>query len=284
MHARHAHRSCLVAVICALVSLSVLNAQNTLETEATRGAGETSPHDVLQLSGGPSLPSTSHEVTAEELKSLRPAATPIGDGIEQPGEPLSAANSPRSTSSSRTDSHKPIARPSEPQPSGSSPETTGQLVARQRNASGGSWFSIRDFLPLAIVLALIFALAWIIRRFKPAQAMLGGGGVLEVVARLPVSGKQTLLLVRMGRQLVLLGQSQDSLTMLSEVNDPEEVAAIIGEAVSRTNQSLSHEFADTFESEATLYEHDLDPAERARGHVSSLINRVRQLTRTREVA
>jgi flagellar biosynthetic protein FliO len=285
MRDRWSHHRLVLAAACVVVSLSAASAQ-TDHDPISAGDSQAQPaSDVLPLSGGASLASERQEVTAEELRSLRPAATLIDDKPEQAGEPLSAANRPRSTTSSLNEAEMPIARNPSPETAAAASDQA-RVVAKDRDKAAGGWFSFSDFLPLGVVLSLILALAWIIRRYRPARAMLGGGGVLEVVARLPVSSKQTLLLVRMGRQLVLLGQSQDQVTMLTEVNDPEEVSSIIGEAVSRTNRSLSHEFAETFESESALYERDLDldPAEQARGHVRSLVNRVRQLARSREVA
>lgn len=282
MRDNHAYPRLLFTAAGVLACLVRVQAQSGRDDLPTADSRHNVSAEVVTSQGEGSLPSERQEVTAEELRSLRPA-TLLNEQPDEGGEPLSAANSPRSTAYPN-EAGVPIARPSGQDSAGPADADQGKVVAKDRERSAGGWFALKDFLPLTVVLALILALAWIIKRYRPTQAMLGGGGVLEVVARLPVSSKQTLLLVRMGRQVVLLGQSQDTLSMLAEVNDPEEVSTLIGEVVSRTNRSLSHEFAEAFESESTLYEDDLDPAEEARGHVRSLLNRVRRLSRSREVA
>lgn len=271
--------------VLALAFLSSVEAQTPADSFPV-DSREFRDTDIPQRTGGHHPSPAAEEVTAEELKRLQPADTAIGHQLEQAGIPLSTANRPRTTATDDLGTGTPIARNTEHPQETTSGATKGTLIGNKRDRSAGGWFSLRDFLPLAVVLALILALAWIIKRYRPAQAMLGGGGVLEVVARLPVSSKQTLLLVRMGRQLVLLGQSQDRLTMLTELHEPEQVSSIIGETASRTDRSLSHEFARTFESESALYERDLDldPAEQARGHVHALVDRVRHWKRSREVA
>jgi flagellar protein FliO/FliZ len=94
---------------------------------------------------------------------------------------------------------------------------------------------------LALVVVLIFAARIMLKRLGPIY---GGQrrGMLDVLARATVSPRHQLLLVRLGRRVVLVGQSPASLTTLSEVTDADEVASLI-EAAS-TGAGLKHA-ADT---------------------------------------
>ncbi len=94
---------------------------------------------------------------------------------------------------------------------------------------------------LALVVVLIFAARIMLKRFGPISGQ-QRRDMLDVLARATVSPRHQLLLVRLGRRLVLVGQSPTSLTTLSEVTDPDEVAALI-EAAS-TGSGLKHA-ADT---------------------------------------
>lgn len=84
----------------------------------------------------------------------------------------------------------------------------------------------RTLLALAVVVVLIFVAGILLKRFSPVSGP-QRREVLDVLARTTVSPRHQLLLVRVGRRVVLVGQAPASLTTLSEVSDAEEVAALI---------------------------------------------------------
>jgi len=80
---------------------------------------------------------------------------------------------------------------------------------------------------LAAVVALLLVLRVILRRL--GGPLTGGSrpsGVVEVLARYPVARGQQLVLLKMGGRIVLLHQTKAGMTTLSEVTDPDEVAAL----------------------------------------------------------
>jgi len=84
----------------------------------------------------------------------------------------------------------------------------------------------RTLLALAVVVVLILVARMMLKRFGPVSGP-RGREVLDVLARATVSPRHQLLLVRVGRRVVLVGQGPSSLATLSEVTDAEEVAALI---------------------------------------------------------
>ncbi len=292
---RQSHRISMTLIGMALIAHSAVGQSGTSTGQFQNHVASSRLDTVVSPEGidPPAAPTTGGELTAEELKHLRPPPVLLPDSMDRVNPDASSSphlDSGEAPSVPETPG-RTIKRPSETSPP--SPISQDQGEAGQKEVANNrtdpeatSWFSVQDLLPLAIVLLLILSLAWIIKRYKPAQAILGGGGVLEIVARLPISTKQTLLLVKIGRQLVLLGQSQDNISMLGSVSDPHEVSMIVGEVISRSPGSLSQEFKETFESEAYLYGRgdEDDPAEEARSHVQGLLSRVRQLTGMRDVA
>jgi flagellar protein FliO/FliZ len=84
---------------------------------------------------------------------------------------------------------------------------------------------------LALVVVLIFAARIMLKRFGPVSGR-QRRDMLDVLARAAVSPRHQMLLVRVGRRVVLVGQSPASMTALSEVTDPDEVAALIDAASS----------------------------------------------------
>ncbi len=86
---------------------------------------------------------------------------------------------------------------------------------------------VRVAVGLGIVLALLVGTRAALRRLIDP---LGSGGrpsgVMSVLARYPVARGQQLLLLRVAGRIVLLHQSRQAMTPLSEVTDPDEVASL----------------------------------------------------------
>ncbi len=82
---------------------------------------------------------------------------------------------------------------------------------------------------LAVVLGLLFGLRAVVRR--SSWALPSGGrpsGVVEILARYPVARGQQLILLKLARRVLLVHRSGSTMTTLSEVADPDEVAALLG--------------------------------------------------------
>lgn len=101
---------------------------------------------------------------------------------------------------------------------------------------------------LAVVLAIVGLLAWVIRRWLPSTRLTDAGG-LRVVGRASVTPKHSVVLLRVGRRYVLVGVSGERMTPLSEVSDPDEVA----ELTRQTGVSGADAFDRVLLKEATIY-------------------------------
>ncbi|WP_341501689.1 flagellar biosynthetic protein FliO [Gallaecimonas sp. GXIMD4217] len=73
-------------------------------------------------------------------------------------------------------------------------------------------------LSLALVIAVVVALGYLVRRFQPGML----GGPLKVVAQLPLGARQRLLVVQAGKQQLLLGVSQNEIRLIKELDEPLE--------------------------------------------------------------
>jgi len=109
----------------------------------------------------------------------------------------------------------------------------GQDLETER-VSGGSGGSLggwlRTLAALAVVVALILVLRWVLRRLSPGARARPMPEAVEVLARTNVSARQQLLLVRLGRRLVLVGSGPEGMSTLAEVTDPGEVDALLARA------------------------------------------------------
>lgn len=227
--------------------------------------------------------------------------TPVSAGLAQPSN-TTVSEEPQGPSAAT----RPVAVPDlAPSPAGGVAErtsetrqilhrggTSGGVVKVTGDASGtgrqgAETWRVWDALPLMIVLALIAAVAMVVRKYMPAKRLLTGAGAMDIVARLPLSGKQSLLLVKLGHQLVLVGVSPEQMASLAVIEDPEQVAAIVGRVAGSRPDSLSNSFADALGNEAGAYIEESegeDSSSAAGGSVRTLLDKVRQLTRKQELA
>ena len=82
---------------------------------------------------------------------------------------------------------------------------------------------------LAVVLGLIFLLRWCSRFFFPSAAGRQSSRAVEVIARSALSPKQQIMLIRVGRRLIVVGDSGAQMNTLCELSEPDEVAALVGQ-------------------------------------------------------
>ena len=76
---------------------------------------------------------------------------------------------------------------------------------------------------LAIVLAAVWATAWLLRRFAPGQG--GAGGLLKVVGGVMVGPKERVVVVEAGDSWLLLGVAQGQVNLLHTMPKPEGMQA-----------------------------------------------------------
>jgi flagellar protein FliO/FliZ len=77
-------------------------------------------------------------------------------------------------------------------------------------------------LSLGLVLAVIFAAAWIVRRMRGFNR--AGSGALDVIADLPLGQKERAVLVRVGKQQILIGVAPGRVSTLHVLSEPVEIA------------------------------------------------------------
>ena len=95
--------------------------------------------------------------------------------------------------------------------------------------------AMRVGLPLLGVVGLMIAIGVVVRRVGGPLARGGRpSGVLEVLGRYPIARGQQLVLLRLVSRVVLLHQTRNGLSTLSEVTDADEVAALLARVEAAT--------------------------------------------------
>ncbi|HEX2084181.1 MAG TPA: flagellar biosynthetic protein FliO [Solirubrobacteraceae bacterium] len=92
-------------------------------------------------------------------------------------------------------------------------------------ASGGGSL-VRTFVGLAVVVAVIYGLYWVLRQLKSSREERTVGRGLSSQAVVPLGPGRSLHLVRAGRELVLLGVAEHGVTPIRRYS--EEEAAQLG--------------------------------------------------------
>lgn len=103
-----------------------------------------------------------------------------------------------------------------------------ETAAAPALAEGGFTAAIVKMLAaLALVLAVLVGLYWLIRRFLPGQAPgLAGGGGLRLIGRLPLGPKRGLALVEVAGRVLVLGLGEQNISLLASIDDPDQVAQL----------------------------------------------------------
>jgi flagellar biogenesis protein FliO len=126
--------------------------------------------------------------------------------------------------------------------------------------SGSAQGDVLDLKRVAIALGLVLGAIYVSNRVWRRLGMPGSGnkasGSLQVMSRLAISPKQQILLIRVGRRLVLVGNSGGQMSSLTEIVDPEETAGLIGQAAIERQESSTATFNEVLGGE----EKQFDPA------------------------
>lgn len=90
------------------------------------------------------------------------------------------------------------------------------------------------FFSLLFVIAIIFGIAFIMRRFNVTQA---GKGELKIVASLVAGTKERIIVIQVGQEQHLLGITSHNINHLAQLTTPINVAA---DSAASNSQSFQH--------------------------------------------
>ncbi len=81
---------------------------------------------------------------------------------------------------------------------------------------------------LALVLALLAGAVWAARKYLPGVRQLGASPAVRVLGRTHLSPRQSVMLVKVGRRVLIVGSTADGLRTLDSITDPAEVSELVG--------------------------------------------------------
>jgi len=89
--------------------------------------------------------------------------------------------------------------------------------------ASGSGSLVRTFVGLAIVLAVIYGISWVLKQVKRSKEERGQGTSLETTAVVALGPNRSLHLVRAGRELVLVGVAEHGVTPIRTYSEDEAI-------------------------------------------------------------
>jgi flagellar biogenesis protein FliO len=125
--------------------------------------------------------------------------------------------------------------------------------------SGGAGWAMSTLAALGLVIGLILVARFAYIRFggrmvaKPTQAV-------EVLSRTTVAPKNHVLLLRVGQRVLVVGDSNQGLRTLADVDDPEEVAGLL----QATTASQPASVTNGFQQLVSRFNRDYDAADQVR--------------------
>jgi len=165
------------------------------------------------------------------LLAIMPCGRRAGDG---PG-PATTQSSP-SGPFEQTAIRRPAARGTSASPASGSPGS----------ALPGRWDMAKVPLALGGVLVLIFGMRALGKKLVPGVRGQRASRAVQVLVRSPVSPRQQLMLVQVGRRLVLVGNSGSEMSSLCQIDDPDEVAEVLGQVAQDKGGSAAASFRALF--------------------------------------
>jgi flagellar biosynthetic protein FliO len=214
---------------------------------------------------------------ADSPDGPQPAAPNTSASVEEPlpaepPESLSSSDGPTLPARRPDDAGKPPIRP----------RRAGLRLEPSQDESQ-PWYR-SAFGSLVIVLGIIVAASWLVRRIVPS-ARASQGGAVTIVARTQISQKQGIALLQIGRRVLVLGVSPGRVDRLAEIDDACEVAEILARTAGKHadtglkfNSLLkeqSEDFTPADESDGTDRERAALPTP-----VSALLRRLKTLQRS----
>lgn len=118
-------------------------------------------------------------------------------------------------------------------------------VQLRKNAENYSLVIFRVVFYLAVVIAVIFAVAWIVKKSGlTGSSRIGGGGAMDVLEILPFGQNRTITMIRVMDTVYLLGQTPQSIALLEKIEGQKAIDLI---ASSKGGSSIV-QFKDAFNS------------------------------------
>jgi len=150
----------------------------------------------------------------------------------------------------------------------------------------GSW-GLQTAMALGVVVMLIVLVRLFLKRLHGNTAA-SSAGLVEVMARVPIAPKTSVLFLRIGQRIIIAGQTQAGLNTLAEFDDPDDVAEVLAHVEAAKPASITEGFGKLMKQFDRGYDAETDDeggdrdehvVDRTRNDVTGLLTRIRSLNK-----
>jgi flagellar biosynthetic protein FliO len=195
-------------------------------TPSAAPAPSTAPSPAAQQSSADSVPAQSGAAATQPHRAAGTPATARSGGSSTTA-PVAAAPAVEPATVPAPAANAPVLNPASP----AAPETTVGGGAANRPApaptpvtmpaSSATGSLLQTLFALIVVLGVLGALAWFLKRYGPKT--MGGSANLRVVGSLNLGGRERLLVVEVGNQWIVVGASPGRVNALATMPKQEGV-------------------------------------------------------------
>ncbi|WP_339745620.1 flagellar biosynthetic protein FliO [uncultured Rubinisphaera sp.] len=204
-------------------------------------AGKTNTSEVWAQQSTESPYFTSPSAQPQQPNAVRNYSPSINlpESFQSPGSSeYSQSHDPKSENSHQATPVNSVPTETSPEDSGVDPiplkKATGRFALNEdgtkASLSGQSSLSkiLTPILALAGVISVIFVLSKVVKKQVPFAAQKLDAEVLDILGRKVVDQRHSIIFVKAGQRILVLGSSLDGLNTLAEITDPVEVDQIRG--------------------------------------------------------
>lgn len=113
--------------------------------------------------------------------------------------------------------------------------------SKSYDGGGGGWV-LNTLAALGIVIALVFLIRWALRRGGVVSTAAPRSSVVEVLSRTTVAPRSHVVLMRVGQRILIVSDSPAGMRTLSTVQEPDEVAELLGSIDAAAPASMTSSF------------------------------------------
>lgn len=104
----------------------------------------------------------------------------------------------------------------------------------------------RLVMAMAVVIGVIIALRYAVGLLFPAARATRGSRAIRVLTRTPLAPRQQVMLLQVGRRVIVVGESGGNLSSLGHIDEPDEVAELIGQIDNAESPAAAGRFRSLF--------------------------------------
>ena len=261
-----------VYTVCVVVGLAATNpgSRDDLDAQSNR------PVDVAAAESAVDVPVLAGDQDRLTQLAERFTTAPSQLDPDSPSKPGASVPTPAAADGRPFSENTPLG-----------PRRAGRSPASKSGAkSANSQWWLRTLAALGAVIGLILLLRAVVSKLSGRPIATAASPVFEVLTRTSIAPRNHLLLIRLGKRLLVVGQTPAGLHTLANIDDSEEVAELLSSVTAAGDRSVSSGFAQLFKrfnseyrQEQRVAEEGADDGEyhidRARDRVSGLVGKLR---------